>query len=190
MQCRVVKFMLEDDKWWKRWPPARSNIVMDWSVTRELSCDCHGNALRVAIASGQSRFVSYILGTGYFDVNDVSWLGSPVRSALFDAASIGSAGITEILIRYGAKVNREAAASSSWFNNPFCEACVRGQSRVVELLLHHKVYVHEFPECLQIACRFQKVVFVAALLRWRSQGSAYHRKTLPLKECVKAVRAK
>ena len=127
-------------------------------------------------------FVSYILKTGYFDVNDVSWLGSLFRSALFDAASIGQAKITEILVRYGAKVNREAGASSSWFNNPFCEACVRGRSRVVELLLHHKVYVHEFPECLQIACRFQKVGVFAALLRWRRRESAYHRRPYRWKE--------
>src|SRR5271154_2094869 len=80
---------------------------------------------------------------------------------------IGSAGITEILIRYGAKVNREAGASSSWFSNPFYEACVRGHSRIVELLLHYKVYVHEFPGCLQITCRFKRVGFVAALVRWR-----------------------
>src|SRR2546421_8772931 len=113
--------------------------------------------------------------------------GSLVGSALFDAASIGSAEITEILIRYGAEVNREAGASSSWFTNPIYEACVRGHSRIVELLLHHKVYVHEFPECLQIACGFQKVGVFAALLRWRRRGSAYHGKTAPLKGCVKAV---
>jgi hypothetical protein len=189
MGCRAVQFMLEDDKWWKRWPSARSNITMDWSIAAELSCDCHGNALRVAIATGQPRFVSYILGTGYFDVNAVSRLEKPVGSALFDAATIGSAEIAEILIRYGAKVNREVGASYPWLNNPFYEACVRGHSRVVELLLHHKVYVHEFPGCLQTACRAKRVGVVAALLRWRRRGSAYHRKTLPLRGCVKAIRS-
>jgi hypothetical protein len=183
MECPAVKFMMEEDGWWRKMPPAGFGLEIDRGVKGKLRCSCHGNALRVAIATGQPRFVSYILGTGYYDVNKSDRLG---RSALFDAASLGSAEIGEIVIRYGAEVNRGKGATT-WLNNPFYEACVRGHNRVVGLLLQHKVYVHEFPDSLLVACRQRNPGVVAALLRWRRQGSQYHRVALPLKGCMKAV---
>src|SRR4051794_4972852 len=168
MQCPAVQSMMEEDRWWEKMPPAGSIIEREKTIMKKFKCRCHGNALRAAIASGRPEFVSYILGTGYFDVNKSDLWG---RSALFDAASLGSTEITKMLIRYGAKVNIDPA-QSSWFNSPFNEACVRGHNRVVELLLRHKVYAHEFPNCLQHACRNRKVGVVAALLRWRRQGSS------------------
>lgn len=149
VECPAVTFMMEEDQWWTRVPCVGSGMEIDWAVMRRLRCRCHGNALQVAIASAQPRFVSYMLGTGYYDVNERNHRG---RSPLFDAASIGSTEITEILIRYGAQVNKGAGATT-WVNNPFDEACTRGHSRVVELLLQHKVYVREFSESLRSACK-------------------------------------
>jgi hypothetical protein len=183
MECPAVKFMMEEDKWWKKIPRGGSGAEIDIGVMEKIQCYCHGSPLRVAIASGQLRFVSYLLGTGYFDVNDTDGFGT---SPLFNAASIGSTEITEILIGYGAKVNRKAG-TTTWINSPFYEACIRGHNRVVQLLLQHKVYVHEFPGVLQMACKKEKTAVVAALLRWRRQGSKYHQCALPLTGCMRAV---
>jgi hypothetical protein len=70
--------MLEDDEWWKRRLPSRSNITVDWSITGELAT-VMGMRSGLPFQAVSLDFVSYILKTGYFDVNDVSWLGRPIQ---------------------------------------------------------------------------------------------------------------
>lgn len=196
--CSAIQAMMQEDRWWvnlypiiypnesKRDKTKKAEKIERIKKGEKLRCTCHGNELRVAIASARPEFVLYVLGTGLYDVNERNRRGS---SPLSDAAAIGSAEIVEILISYGARVNiSKDMLSPNEPVNPFEEACTNGHHRVVELLLRHKVYVHEVPGCLRKACYYGKVAVVAVLLRWRREGTQYHRHALPLNQCVESVR--
>lgn len=145
-----------------------------------IGCSCHWNELQLAIATEDINWVRFVLFQGHCDVNAPGPRGAP----LFIAAEYGLIDILELLITFGARVTNEIPRRHSLGYSQFQRACMGGHHKVAEVLLRHKIYVHQTPGCLREACYYGHVELVAVLLGWRRKGCAYHRKALPLKGCI------